>query len=71
MRFARPVAGASIAAGVAAMSIFWLRTQEDPQSAARRDANAAATESIVLDARRPRRHRGAQYRPPRARTLEW
>jgi sigma-E factor negative regulatory protein RseA len=31
-RFARPVAGASIAAGVAAMSIFWLRGQEDPQS---------------------------------------
>jgi len=29
-RFARPVAGASIAAGVAAMSIMWLRTQEGP-----------------------------------------
>ena len=28
MRFARPVAGASIAAGVAAVSIFWLRDQE-------------------------------------------
>ena len=27
MRFARPVVGASIAAGVAAMSILWLRTQ--------------------------------------------
>jgi negative regulator of sigma E activity len=32
LRFARPVAGASIAAGVAAISIFWLRTQEDPQT---------------------------------------
>src|SRR6478609_2701083 len=27
MRIMRPVAGASIAAGVAALSIFWLRTQ--------------------------------------------
>ena len=32
LRFARPVAGASIAAGVAAMSIFWLRTQDDSQT---------------------------------------
>jgi len=32
LRFARPVAGASIAAGVAALSIFWLRSQEEPQS---------------------------------------
>ena len=31
LRFARPVAGASIAAGVAAMSIFWLRTQDNPE----------------------------------------
>lgn len=31
-RFARPVAGASIAAGVAALSIFWLRGQEEPQN---------------------------------------
>jgi negative regulator of sigma E activity len=30
MRFARPVAGASIAAGVAAVSIMWLRNQEGP-----------------------------------------
>jgi sigma-E factor negative regulatory protein RseA len=29
-RFARPVAGASIAAGVAAMSIMWLRTDSGP-----------------------------------------
>ena len=35
LRFARPVAGASIAAGVAAMSIFWLRTQDDSQTHAR------------------------------------
>jgi negative regulator of sigma E activity len=30
MRFARPVAGASIAAAVAAVSILWLRNQEAP-----------------------------------------
>lgn len=30
MRFATPLAGASIAAGVAAVSIFWLRGAEDP-----------------------------------------
>lgn len=30
LRFARPVAGASIAAGVAAVSILWLRNQEGP-----------------------------------------
>jgi len=34
LRFARPVAGASIAAGVAAMSIFWLQTQEPVDSGA-------------------------------------
>jgi negative regulator of sigma E activity len=49
LRFARPVAGASIAAGVAAMSIFWLRTQ-DPLDAAPGEMLAAnpVTESIVL-----------------------
>jgi sigma-E factor negative regulatory protein RseA len=31
-RIARPVVGAGIAAGVAAMSILWLRTQESPES---------------------------------------
>jgi sigma-E factor negative regulatory protein RseA len=31
MRFARPVFGAGIAAGVAAASILWLRTQESPE----------------------------------------
>jgi len=45
LRFARPVAGASIAAGVAAMSIFWLRTQDDSQILV---AAAPVTESIVL-----------------------
>lgn len=45
LRFARPVAGASIAAGVAALSIFWLRTQDEPQILA--DANPV-TESIML-----------------------
>ena len=45
-RFARPVAGASIAAGVAAMSIFWLRTQDDSQIQL---AATPATESIVLE----------------------
>jgi len=46
MRFARPVAGASIAAGVAALSIFWLRTQDDSQM--QLAANPVA-ESIVLE----------------------
>jgi len=32
MRTARPVVGAGIAAGVAAMSILWLRTQDSPES---------------------------------------
>jgi sigma-E factor negative regulatory protein RseA len=45
-RFARPVAGAGIAAGVAAMSIFWLRTQDDSQTLL---AAAPVTESIVLE----------------------
>ena len=45
LRFARPVAGAGIAAGVAAMSIFWLRTQDDSQTIL---AAAPVTESIVL-----------------------
>ena len=45
LRFARPVAGASIAAGVAAMSIFWLRTQDDSQTLL---AATPVTESIVL-----------------------
>jgi len=47
LRFVRPVAGASIAAGVAAMSIFWLRTQDDSQTLL---AANTATESIVLEA---------------------
>lgn len=46
MRFARPVAGASIAAGVAAVSILWLRTQ-GPDPALVADA-APPSESIVL-----------------------
>jgi negative regulator of sigma E activity len=49
LRFARPVAGASIAAGVAAMSIFWLQTQDPVDSGA--DQMLAANplpESIVL-----------------------
>ena len=45
LRFARPVAGASIAAGVAALSIFWLRTQDEPQSML---ASNAIPESVVL-----------------------
>jgi negative regulator of sigma E activity len=49
LRFARPVAGASIAAGVAAMSIFWLQTQDSLDSGASQvlAANPVA-ESIVL-----------------------
>ncbi|HEU5138222.1 MAG TPA: sigma-E factor negative regulatory protein [Steroidobacteraceae bacterium] len=44
-RFARPVAGASIAAGVAAVSIMWLRTQEGPQPML---ASNPVPETIVL-----------------------
>jgi negative regulator of sigma E activity len=47
LRFVRPVAGASIAAGVAAMSIFWLRTQDDSQTLL---AANPVSESIVLEA---------------------
>ena len=45
MRFARPVAGVSIAAGVAALSIFWLRTQDGSDSLV---ASNAVPQSIVL-----------------------
>jgi len=44
-RFARPVVGASIAAGVAAVSILWLRTQGPAPELM---ASAPAAESIVL-----------------------
>ncbi|HYJ41673.1 MAG TPA: sigma-E factor negative regulatory protein [Steroidobacteraceae bacterium] len=44
-RFARPVAGASIAAGVAAMSIMWLRTDSGPDPML---ASNPVTETIVL-----------------------
>jgi negative regulator of sigma E activity len=44
-RFARPVAGASIAAGVAAMSIMWLRTDAGPEQML---ASNPVSESIVL-----------------------
>ncbi|MEO8017197.1 MAG: sigma-E factor negative regulatory protein [Pseudomonadota bacterium] len=45
LRFARPVAGASIAAGVAALSIFWLRTQDNSQTLV---ASNPVPETIVL-----------------------
>jgi len=44
-RFARPVAGASIAAGVAAMSIMWLRTGTGPDPML---ASTPVPETIVL-----------------------
>jgi negative regulator of sigma E activity len=48
LRFARPVVGASIAAGVAAVSIMWLRTQDaDPALVA--SETGPVTESIVLE----------------------
>ena len=47
MRFARPVMGASIAAGVAAVSILWLRTQ-GPEPEPALPASAPASESIEL-----------------------
>lgn len=49
LRFARPVAGASIAAGVAAVSILWLRTQGDEDPGALVAEATPATESIVLE----------------------
>ena len=45
-RFARPVAGASIAAGVAAMSIMWLRTDLGPDPMV---ASNPVPETIVLE----------------------
>jgi sigma-E factor negative regulatory protein RseA len=47
-RFARPVAGASIAAGVAAVSIMWMRTDVGPDPMLASNPAAEATESIVL-----------------------
>ena len=46
MRFVRPLAGAGIAAGVAAVSIMWMRTQEPDNTLL---ASANGTESIVLE----------------------
>jgi negative regulator of sigma E activity len=46
MRFVRPLAGAGIAAGVAAVSIVWLRTQDVEPALL---ASAPAVESIVLE----------------------
>jgi negative regulator of sigma E activity len=46
LRFARPVAGASIAAGVAAVSILWMRTQDTEPTVL---ASVNPTESIVLE----------------------
>ncbi|MEO8064384.1 MAG: sigma-E factor negative regulatory protein [Pseudomonadota bacterium] len=45
MRFARPVLGASIAAGVAATSIFWLRNSEPANSMV---AGNAVPQTVVL-----------------------
>jgi sigma-E factor negative regulatory protein RseA len=48
-RFARPVAGASIAAGVAALSIMWLRTDLGPDAGASPMlASNPVSETIVL-----------------------
>jgi negative regulator of sigma E activity len=47
LRFAYPVAGASIAAGVAAVSIFWLRGTQDPAEM-NLQASTAAPTTIVL-----------------------
>ena len=46
LRFARPIAGAGIAAGVAAVSILWLRNQEAEPALM---ASAPVTETIVLE----------------------
>jgi negative regulator of sigma E activity len=45
LRFARPVAGLGIAAGVAAMSLLWLRNQESPEAVL---AANALPETITL-----------------------
>jgi sigma-E factor negative regulatory protein RseA len=45
LRFARPVAGFSIAAGVAAISLFWLRNQDSPDALV---ASNAVPQTIVL-----------------------
>jgi len=48
-RLMRPVAGASIAAGVAALSIMWMRTDTGPDPMlASTPAETSASESIVL-----------------------
>jgi negative regulator of sigma E activity len=50
-RFARPIAGASIAAGVAALSIMWLRTDLGPDAGANpmlASTQAPVSERIVL-----------------------
>jgi len=49
LRFARPVAGAGIAASVAAMSILWLRAQpgDDAQVLAGTDAPATSTQIVL------------------------
>jgi negative regulator of sigma E activity len=44
-RFVRPVMGAGIAAGVAAMSILWLRTQDSPENLL---ANNPAAQSVTI-----------------------
>jgi len=45
LRMARPVIGADIAAGVGAMSILWLRTQESPEALM---ANAPASQASIV-----------------------
>ena len=45
MRMARPVMGAGIAAGVAAMSILWLRTQDSPEALV---ASAPAAQNSIV-----------------------
>jgi len=46
LRFARPLAGAGIAAGVAAVSIVWLRTQDSDPALM---ASAPVTETLLLE----------------------
>jgi negative regulator of sigma E activity len=48
MRFGYPVAGASIAAGVAAVSIFWLRGAQDPAELNLQASAATPPTTIVL-----------------------
>lgn len=67
MRFGYPVAGASIAAGVAAVSIFWLRGVQDP-GAENLQASTTSPTTIVLTPEPAGTTVAVNTAPPQART---